>query len=51
MSLDAWMTGGAVGLASLWLVRRLWLAVRARRAGRGCVGGCGCATEKLAGRR
>lgn len=51
MSLDAALTGSAVGLASLWLLRRLWLALRARRAGRGCAGGCGCASTKLGARR
>jgi len=51
MSLDAWITGSAVALATLWLTRRLWLAVRARRNGRGCAGGCGCAAEKLPNRR
>jgi len=51
MSLDAIVTAAAVGLAALWLARRLWLAVRARREGRGCAGGCGCASSKVGPRR
>lgn len=51
MSLDAAITAAAVGLAALWLARRLWRALGARRAGKGCAGGCGCSAAKVAPRR
>ena len=51
MTADLALTALAIGLAAAWLGRRAWLALRARRASRGCAGGCGCSVTKLGGRR
>lgn len=51
MTLDAALTTAAVAAAAVWLLRRLWTALRARRGDRGCAGGCGCAATKLGPRR
>lgn len=51
MNLDAVITTIAISAAAFWLLRRLWLTLQARRKGRGCAGGCGCAADKLTDRR
>jgi hypothetical protein len=47
MNLDAVITTLAISAAALWLLRRLWLTLQARRKGNGCAGGCGCSATKI----